>query len=345
AALLVAVSALCWFQFWNVVGLFQEWFLLLGVAPPQAMALCLLPWLIGQMVLVGFVVRSRRLVQAVLPALAFGIGVLLVQPGWALSRGNSTQPGRSDRRGLNVPASIRDAAVEIEAAEPDVFVIVLDAYGRDDALERYLGIDNRTFVEELRRRGFTVARHSQSNYNQTLLSLSSMMSMDYVQSLPIPAGSLDVISVAPFIDGGRGRKVFSEHGLRIVNIPSATTITEMPTADWIVADPNPVSETWLSPLEALLVTRTPLVLIPRRQLGETELHRNGIENAFRHVVRVAERPWPKFVFAHLLVPHPPFLFDSLGGPVASPTVVGALEDGADLRRHLSEAEYKQRSAG
>lgn len=345
AALAVAITAVCWFQFWNVVGTLQEWFLLLSPVPQTAMTLCLGPWAIGWVLIVALVLRARRLPQTMLTAVAVAVGALLAQPAWTLSRGSGSDRGRSDRRGVKVPEELRRASGGGASSKPDVYVIVLDAYGRDDALARYLGIDNRVFVDALSRRGFVVARHSQSNYNQTLLSLSSMMSMDYVQSLPIPAGSTDVIAAAPFIDGGKARTVFASHGLKIVNIPSATTITEMQTADWIVADPNPVSEALLSPLEALLVTRTPLVLIPRKQLDESQRHRNAIDSAFRYVGLVAKQPWPKFVFAHFLVPHPPFVFDANGGPVDSPTMVGALEDGADLRRHLSESEYRKRYAG
>lgn len=67
---------------------------------------------------------------------------------------------------------------------PDVYVIIMDAYERDDVLRELHGYDNSPFLQALEQMGFYVACGSLSNYRHTELSLSSLLNMDYVQDFP-----------------------------------------------------------------------------------------------------------------------------------------------------------------
>jgi len=58
-ALVVAGTSVCWFQFWNVVGTLQEWFLLLTPVPETAMRLCLGPWVVGWLTMVVITPRAE----------------------------------------------------------------------------------------------------------------------------------------------------------------------------------------------------------------------------------------------------------------------------------------------
>ncbi len=59
---------------------------------------------------------------------------------------------------------------------PDIYLIILDAHGRQDVLKNKFGYDNSPFIQELGDLGFYVATCSQSNYASTNLSLSSVFS-------------------------------------------------------------------------------------------------------------------------------------------------------------------------
>ena len=65
---------------------------------------------------------------------------------------------------------------------PDIYYIILDAYGRSDVLQTTYGIDNSVFLSQLQELGFYVAECSMSNYAQTELSLSSSLNLNYLQS-------------------------------------------------------------------------------------------------------------------------------------------------------------------
>jgi hypothetical protein len=67
-----------------------------------------------------------------------------------------------------------------QISTPDIYYIILDAYGRSDMLQTIHGFDNSQFIEALESRGFAVASQSKSNYPRTLLSLSSSLNMQYL---------------------------------------------------------------------------------------------------------------------------------------------------------------------
>ncbi len=74
-------------------------------------------------------------------------------------------------------------STEMEPAapgSPDVVLLILDGYTRDDVLGRNFGFDNSPFLTELESLGFTVARQAHSNYNYTYAAISTMFNMDYV---------------------------------------------------------------------------------------------------------------------------------------------------------------------
>ncbi|MCX6072340.1 MAG: hypothetical protein NTU91_16045, partial [Chloroflexi bacterium] len=67
---------------------------------------------------------------------------------------------------------------------PDVYVVVMDSYTRDDVLRDIYGYDNSPFLQSLEEMGFYVARGSLSNYRPTIMSVSSMLNMAYIQDYP-----------------------------------------------------------------------------------------------------------------------------------------------------------------
>jgi len=61
---------------------------------------------------------------------------------------------------------------------PDIYYIILDAFGRTEVLDEVYNYDNGEFVKQLEQRGFTVAKNSRSNYQVTILSLPSALNIE-----------------------------------------------------------------------------------------------------------------------------------------------------------------------
>jgi hypothetical protein len=66
--------------------------------------------------------------------------------------------------------------------KPNVYFMILDAYGRADTLKLALGFDNEGFLGELGKLGFFIPRNSVSNYPATNASVGSMLSLDYPEA-------------------------------------------------------------------------------------------------------------------------------------------------------------------
>jgi hypothetical protein len=70
-----------------------------------------------------------------------------------------------------------------EGRTPDVYLIIMDGYERDDILLEMHNYDNTPFIRALEERGFYVARGSLSNYRHTDMSLASVLNFDYLQNI------------------------------------------------------------------------------------------------------------------------------------------------------------------
>jgi hypothetical protein len=201
---------------------------------------------------------------------------------------------------------------------PHIFYVVLDAYGRQDVLQDRYGQDNAPFLDGLRERGFYVAARSHSNYAQTSLSLASALNMAYLDVLADrPDGrSLDRRPLTQLIDRNRIVAFLKQRGYEFVSFASGAAITELKAPDSVLSPPR-----FLTEFENVLISSTALPawirLVRRLPGGEAipdqfDLHRERVRWVLEHLPEQAASIQPRFVFAHILCPHPPFVFEGDG---------------------------------
>ena len=82
---------------------------------------------------------------------------------------------------------------EVGGNRPDIYYIILDAYGRHDALGEF---DNTDFLKELESRGFFVATNATSNYKYSIQSLASSLNLAYLDGLEARAPKTDRDGIA-----------------------------------------------------------------------------------------------------------------------------------------------------
>lgn len=215
----------------------------------------------------------------------------------------------------------RPAHIPLET--PDIYYIILDGYGRDDVLERIYGLDNSAFLQRLQDWGFFVPRDAVSNYAQTSLSLASSMNMSYLDDLEAFAGvGIPQSEVPRLFRHNEVVRVLRSWGYSIVAITIPYNRTRMPTAD-LSFEPVPQA---LNSFESLFVETSflwsPLV-IARETVTPFPFpgyagRRETILANFSTLMEAIDLPGPKIVFAHLSVPHPPFIFGATGDPTSSP---------------------------
>ena len=213
-----------------------------------------------------------------------------------------------------LPAATQPAFQGPDHQPPDIYYIILDGYDRSDVLEELFGVDNTPFIDFLKQRGFYVASLSRSNYDQTALSLASSLNENYMDALvSSPSESNNRGALTTLINDSTVQRFVKARGYRTVAFSNGFPTTEMTSADTFYRDPQALNSFEMTLISGSLARdeATPAILENYRQ--------RILWNEARLEALVADQsdPRPKFVFAHFILPHPPFVFNADGSPHAS----------------------------
>jgi hypothetical protein len=223
---------------------------------------------------------------------------------------------------------------------PDIYYILLDGYARADVLEEMYGFDNNEFVDYLSQKGFYVAGKSSSNYCQTVLALASTLNCEYINDRigRMYVNSRNRSLVRNLIRNSSVVKFLKQQGYLFAAFSSGYSYTEMDKADIYINSKGTLSE-----FQNLLVNSTPLpVLLDQIPGGsQFDLHRERLLGIFEHLPEMTEIVPPVFVFAHILAPHPPFVFGEHGEPVCREGCF-SLEDGSHYSKYGDDEEYQRK---
>ena len=217
--------------------------------------------------------------------------------------------------GANDPAASAAVSADASRGRPDVYFIVFDRYANSKTLDQIYGFDNGPFLRSLEDRGFTVAEDSWSSYFKTAPSLLSTLSMEYLDGEVFREEDTDPPTMAPIHRRLQAHlpvpATFKALGYEYIHIGSWWN----PTSRNLDADVSMTYESHSEFSAALLNTTALSLLQPPEQTDEEPETLDRPDRARRHTLfeldRIEEavrRPGPTFVFAHLLVPHPPYVF-------------------------------------
>ena len=208
-----------------------------------------------------------------------------------------------------------------ESAKPqrDIYYIILDGYGRQDILQAFYEFDNSSFLNELAARGFYVAKESSSNYIQTMLSLSSSFNMDYIQSLEAEGQEIENrADLIELLEKNRVRTVLAGHGYRLMSFGNEYKAT-ISSAEIYYDEAEEGLASPISAFESILIDHTMarvLSHVPALNKALIQMpydtHRRHILFAFEKLQEVPTMDGSYFVYAHIIAPHPPFVFDKRG---------------------------------
>ncbi|MGD0876812.1 MAG: sulfatase-like hydrolase/transferase [Anaerolineales bacterium] len=202
---------------------------------------------------------------------------------------------------------------------PDIYYIILDSYGRSDLLAKNLLYDDSAFISDLEKMGFYVAACSQSNYPRTDVSLGSSLNMDYLQNLndKFNPKNEDRTQLWQSILHSTVSYELESAGYKTVAFATGFAFTEMTSAD-VYLSPSPVWSA-MTEFEILLIRTTPLRHL--EDLGLLNLEqidgqrfRDRTQMDLNSMEMLAHMAGPKFVFIHMVIPHPLFVFAPDGSP-------------------------------
>lgn len=291
-----------------------------------------------------WILRRIGTLRWLTPALNVGLGLALLLPLsqakiFSAEQAAASEIQRPELQALPLPLTTNEVR-----EPPDIYFIVLDAYTSEAVLREQFDLDNRPFVDELQQMGFYVAGCSQSNYSQTELSLVSTLNMAYLSDLideSIP-GDRGRPQLWPLLRHPAVRNLMEASGYRSVAFETGYYWSEWEDADLYLAPKRGLFQ-GLSAFEATLLRSTAawalvdaLPQLPSFLLRDldrsAQAHRQRLLYVLDELQGLAEVPGPKFVFAHIVSPHRPFVFDAQGN---------AVDDNYDWSRsHLGEQAYQ-----
>lgn len=227
--------------------------------------------------------------------------------GMAIYQGTTLELGRPDPRGMFAPFSGK-----ADDSSPDVWHIVMDRYPNSETLRRVYEFDNSEFLDALRTRGFAVNETAHSNYQVTNQSLASTLNADYLDRVTAKIGNpVDVAPLFVAVRENRAAEFFSKNGYKVIFADTWANITaSMARVDQEVGFRS--------------ISEVPLIIFNKSLPGEIARHLDlpyadrrrdqclREKSKFEQLREIAATEDRKLVFAHFLVPHPPFVFRADG---------------------------------
>jgi hypothetical protein len=238
---------------------------------------------------------------------------------------------------VNLPG-IGNLQLTASQTPPDVYFIVLDEYTRQDVLDQAYHFDNSPFLDELRQMGFIVVDCSQSNYSQTEMVLSSILNLNYLDALgKFDSSTKEASDLRHLIKDNTVMNAFHSLGYKLVSFATGFPFSEFYYADYYLSPDsrNTALLERMNPFEVMLLKSTASLalsdfakILPSSLVPDTS---QPLETKREQVLFDLEKLGTipqeisglKFVFAHILVMHEPFVFSSDGIPENYPDVMDA----------------------
>lgn len=214
-------------------------------------------------------------------------------------------------RKIQIPPPVISVPARASEALPDIYFIVLDMYGRHDVLAGEFDYDDRPFLRQLEDMGFYVSSCSQSNYHSTAYSLAATLNTNYLTDLSdlFTPEATDTSLMWPLIQDSAVETVLREQGYRIVAFETGYEWTEWEDADNYYR----LQSGKINNFEDLLLRSSFLSVLSEKNyfdqffLGSDRRKHDLALYVLDKLEEVPGLPGPKLVFAHLTIPHPPFV--------------------------------------
>lgn len=195
---------------------------------------------------------------------------------------------------------------------PDIYYIILDGYARADVLKEVYAYDNSDFLDYLTQKGFYVADKSRANYCRTHLSLASTLNLVYLDGLVNRIGeeSTDRRPLPQMIKHNKVANFLKQYGYMFV-------LFSYYGIDWKNADIHLTPGSCLSDFQNVLLNVTPLpfLLDQLPNKSQYDLRREELLYIFDTLPDMTKIDSPTIAFAHIIAPHPPFVFGECGEPI------------------------------
>ena len=206
-------------------------------------------------------------------------------------------------------------------SKPDIYFLLFDEYASSSSLKDDFHYDNGQLDSFFVQKRFRIQKESFSNYNYTPFSMASLLNMSYLKGITdgMSYTNAQYYDCFEIVKQSEVAHLFSYLGYNIVNY----SIFDLP------GNPTRLRESLFTAKTRLITDQTLWGRIQKQILwnlvtGKFKIQSFADDLLFEHL-NVANKTFdllnketakknatPKFVYAHFMIPHPPFYFDSAG---------------------------------
>ena len=229
----------------------------------------------------------------------------------------------TQRRRFKIPEDsyfnqeLKPKGKQIEAQDsPDIYYLIFDRFGSSEILKEFYDFDNTTFEKNLQNKGFYVASKSKTNYPYSYLSLASSLNIEYLDYLYDQVGVTRDRTVAHrLLKYPKVIRFLKARGYKYYHLGTwwePTRINRHADRNFLSEDAE--SDNFnMKEFTRKLIRTTLLQSIMNKILRDKSI--GGSQRILFQLKKLGEIPLlegPKFVFAHILLTHPPYHFDRYG---------------------------------
>ncbi len=237
------------------------------------------------------------------------------------------------------------------ASKPNIYYLVFDRYASRETLEKVYKYDNSPTLDFLSSQGFYNRENALSNYPFTMQSIGSTLRMDYHKDLHQKFKD----SAQPF-QAGFPYRSYLDNPPAIKELQKNGYTFNMVSSWWDFTRKNPIANAepsqsyrlrilgktfWASDLQRDIINKSALspLLLKGFSIGDNavikydldrnfeQIFKNQVETIQTIVTNTKNQKQPQVTFAHILLPHDPYLFMPDGSTVKYDG--NRTDDGAD----------------
>ena len=213
------------------------------------------------------------------------------------------------------PSVSSTLTLQSDDPRPDIYLVVLDAYSGHESLSAVYGFDNSPFLDSLRARGFRIPDRPRANYTKTFLSVGTMLNREHARALAAASAPAyrDRRAAYRALEFNRTVMDLKSFGYQFVYIGSSyppmaiNRLSDTGTGD-VVSREFESMWTRMTAIFPAVRAKCRLLGCPLPSTPFEAEDASGTEQRLGALVAATDLPGPKFVMAHLLLPHGPFRF-------------------------------------
>ena len=220
--------------------------------------------------------------------------------------------------------------------DPDIYFLLFDEYSSTPNLKKTFHYDNSGLDSFLLQRGFSLQSQSHGNYNYTPFSMASILNMNYLSGIKDvnAIDRLDYDHCYTLIRDNEVIRFLSSRKYEIVNYsifdlagnPSLVVSSLLPTKTRLITTQTLYNRMMNDIGWTIYMGKFEIKWLTRNKIYENLNNNNKLLALVNQETSLRTRN-PRFIYAHLVMPHSPFYYDKNGQQRDRQTLIAEITGG------------------